>query len=353
VRRGWLVAPLALVCGAVACSASYDTSPADGGSDSGNVEAGPVDTGADTVSDTGGGVHDGGGDTGAADTFVQDTGPADTGTVNNDSGEAGSPYDGTTGKGCSTNAECRPGGGPGVNVCSGAGAFAAGPLYPTPVCLLPTCNPGTDGLIHYCDGPDAPTSPGVCVPSGDVGQSGTGICLPRCTFGSQGQSPTGCQGQDTCNLYGWSVDLTNTVTGIGFCFGGCATNADCATGSVCQKDQGVCLTAGVTRTKAVGAACTQADLVSGACDCFFDTATSNGYCSQFCIVGSATVLCPSGYACSGQEPVSVNGANDAAVTGFTLQNQGLAGWCLQQCVGTPCTGSTCSSAYSAGKVCEP
>jgi hypothetical protein len=70
------------------------------------------------------------------------------------------PYDGTTGKPCTTDADCASPGGPGLARCSSS-VFAPDAYYPTAVCILPSCSPVSDTSVHYCDGPDDPTSPGM------------------------------------------------------------------------------------------------------------------------------------------------------------------------------------------------
>jgi hypothetical protein len=256
-------------------------------------------------------------------------GGPETGTTvdsGNDSSTGG--FDGTTGKSCATDAECDPLGlGMSGNACSIINFFTGGPIYPTPVCLpIQPCDPGTDNLIHYCDGPDVPTSPGVCLPV----QAG-GLCVPQCSILSDASAPTGCQGKDRCNVFGSGLRNGQPFS-VGFCFGGCAADADCPQGSVCQKDEGVCLTTPLTRTKQLGQTCSVND-PTGACNCFQNNTTGVGYCTQFCIVGaSSTAPCPSGYVCDAELPaVITNSVTDASVPGFTMQNAGLAGSCLQAC----------------------
>src|SRR5579863_5646364 len=72
-------------------------------------------------------------------------------------------YDGTTGTACTTDADCTSPGGPGIARCSNS-VLAPNDYYPTAVCILPTCSPVSNSArVHYCDGPDEPGSPGVCI----------------------------------------------------------------------------------------------------------------------------------------------------------------------------------------------
>jgi len=356
LTRWW--PPVLLVCGVVACSANYaTTSPAEGGADVGADTGGGADTGP---GDTGSGGDDAPVDAAPeANADSANDAPVDSADGAKEGGnpEAGPAYDGTTGKMCHSNADCRPAGGPGVAVCSSV-AFTRGPLFPTAVCILPTCDPKTDGEVHYCDGPDAPTSPGACTPTTSPPQAGMGVCLPKCTFGSAGQAPQGCQGNDVCHLMGWTVDSNDLVTGVGYCMGGCVTDGDCPSSTHCQQDEGLCVNALTARTKTLGESCTAADGASGACDCVVDPATGMGYCSQFCIVaGNAT--CPGGYSCDALEPTMVTDPAEASVVGFTLQNSNIGGSCLAGCPGGKiadggaCPSSTCDSSHAAGPTCVP
>ena len=179
--------------------------------------------------------HEGGSSSGSS------SGGGDSG---DDGSSSGGSYDGTTGKACASDTDCHPPGGPGVNKCTSGGIFGSAggnDLYPTAVCLdIQNCDPGTDGNLHFCDGPDAPTSPGVCLSTGSPGK---GICLPQCSFKPDGSAVTGCQGKDSCFVAGFEADPNNAnaAIGIGYCFGGCTADADCATGQKCQTDSGLCL----------------------------------------------------------------------------------------------------------------
>lgn len=237
-------------------------------------------------------------------------------------------YDGTVGQACQSNADCQPVGGVGVNTCSSA--TFANALYPTAICVLRTCNAGTDGNLHFCDGPDNANSPGVC-----LNTANGGICLPKCVAGADGSAPVGCQGKDTCSLLATAVNASNQAVAIGFCFGGCTADGDCPAGNKCQKDQGLCLTTVTPPTKPIGTVCTSADNGStttpAACNCIINQAAmaTQGFCSQSCIVGSAAAACPAGYLCDSQEPTQVtNPTTGAVIAGFATQNVGISGLCF-------------------------
>lgn len=296
---------------------------------------------------------------------------------------------GTTGQACASNVACQGDGGDAGsdNVCSTSitptvdGVPAQ--LWPTPVCLVepPTsgagnCNPAPaatdpDGLkVHYCDGPDDPSSPGVCVafaPSNPV--TGLGTCYPQCTFSTDGSPAVGCIGHDTCVFLGYRLvvgagsDAGTSILGVGYCQGSCQRNADCSTlGAVapeldasadagdagpdadaavsddggdagsgafaCQQDLGYCTTQRVVRTKALGAACTAADSASGACNCFVG-ASGNGYCTTRCVVGG--VACPSGWVCDTGEPAVASIFGSTMPTAPVVPTQGMAGTCAPAC----------------------
>ena len=356
--RGWVACALvgATTIGIQGCSSS-DNGSATG--DSGVIVA-PDDSGAVTHPD--GAIH--------KDASGVGTGPDSSGV---DTGSTSSAVDGTTGMLCSSNADCKSAGGPGINRCSISGYFNGGPIDPSPVCLSPdACDLGDGTSVQFCDftDPNDPNPPGVCLPT-QMGSTGlNGQCFPKCTILPDGTMPQGCQGKNACNLFAWGVDTNNQPLAIGFCVGGCAADADCPTGSKCQKDEGICLTAPKTAIKTLGQTCSANDQNAKACDagscygcnCFMNQMTMLGYCSQACIVGpNSPQPCPSGYICDSQLPTQITGNNDAAVTGFTQQNVGLAGFCLQACgagsagdaaQACPAT-ATCSTQDTAGADCIP
>ena len=187
-----------------------------------------------------------------------------------------------------------------------------------------------------------------------------GVCLPKCLFGpnfsAPGGTPMGCQGKDTCNGAAFATDNTGAIVGVGYCFGGCVADADCPAGSRCQTDEAICVTSPVTRTKAVGQACSSTDATNNVCNCDFGAATGMGICTQSCIVGGAT--CPAGYACDSGETKTVPGlAPDGGVAqGFSQQTPGLAGTCRPTCAsaGASCPPNlTCNTNETVGPVCAP
>lgn len=282
-------------------------------------------------SDSGGGSSDGGtaGNTDAATVFHRDA----AGITSEAGGEASVSllYDGTVGLPCKSDLDCQPSGGPGLAVCSSS---LTNPVFPTPVCVIPSgCNAGTDNNVHYCDGPDDPSSPGVCL---SVGQ---GLCLPQCEFANDGSPAQGCQGNDACTFYGAGITANNQVIGIGYCWGACTADSQCPTGSSCQLDQGVCLTTVSTPTKSVGQACTAADNnAGGACSCLTNpndtSASAPGLCTKSCQVDVTKNACPSGFVCQAFEPTSFPAMGTTPATpGFATQNTGLAGVCVAACSG--------------------
>ena len=279
--------------------------------------------------DNGGGAPDSGTQTmDAAMVFHRDaasTTPSEAG------GEASltSMYDGTVGLPCASDADCQPPGGPGLAICS---LSVTPTIYPTPVCMILGCDPGTDSFIHYCDGPDDPSSPGICIPV----TSTQSLCLPQCAFAADGSPAQGCIGHDSCNFDGAGTDSNNDVIGAGYCWGGCTTDAQCPSGTACQINQGECVTAPTTPSKALGQACTSDDTTSGACLCDVDltstAANPPGLCTQFCQVGLIGDACPSGYACQAFEPNTLPGSTAGTSTpGFATQNTGLSGLCQAVC----------------------
>lgn len=300
------------------------------------------------------------------------TGGSSSGGSGSGGMSAGS-YDGTIGRPCSTNADCVADGGPGKNKCSATLGFQIGSNstidpYPSPVCVVPTkggtsCDPApasdpSGQFIHFCDGPDNPTSPGLCVPLTSPATSGLGTCLPVCFLALDGSAPTGCVGTDTC--------VENTVVlatggppfGIGYCQGTCTADADCTglgSGFVCQTNYGDCTTSHFNPTKALGTACTAADTANGACNCLTFSSTT-GYCSSACVIGGPD--CPNGWVCDSLQPAVVP---DGTGGGYSVPapSMGAAGMCVIPCTtddaGNPtCPGSlTCVSGTASGPDCLP
>jgi hypothetical protein len=169
-------------------------------------------------------------------------------------------YDGTTGKACATDADCKSANGPELARCSSS-VFSPDDYYPTPVCILPSCATVSDvSGLHYCDGPDDPSSPGICIALSD---SVGGTCIPKCSYDKAGDKATGCQGKDTCRAYSPAAEA-----GEGYCWAGCTEDSHCESGQHCQTDRGTCVAGVVPPTKALGQACTVADEDDAACRCF-------------------------------------------------------------------------------------
>ncbi len=355
----WTALVSLVVCSTSACS-SNDTTGGGGGG------PGPADAAVSdaAISDGPGPLHPEGATTGL--------------DAGDDSSESGpSANDGTTGKPCQTNADCTGPSGAGVNRCSNdpAGVNGSGnAIFPTPICFDPTpCLSPTDGNIHYCDGPDDPSSPGLCLGADPTDGTG-GLCMPKCTFKADGSPAQGCQGKNACTLY---IPLQDTMTGaltggIGYCYGGaCAQDSDCPASNKCQPNEGVCLAMVTLPVTPPGTACNPLSTnVTDACNCLSNpnSSTDLGYCAQFCLVGSD--MCPAGTVCDAQEPATVTGVNDASMTGFTMQNAGLAGYCVPTCSGGAdggtadagggdggtCGGyfnAACQADYAAGPDCQP
>jgi hypothetical protein len=245
------------------------------------------------------------------------------------------PYDGTVGKACTTDADCASANGPNLARCSSS-VFAPQDYYPTPVCILPSCSPvsGTGGL-HFCDGPDDPSSPGICVTNGSTG----GICVPKCTYDKNGGAPVGCQAHDACFAF-----VSATENGVGYCWAACTQDSDCHDGQKCQPDRGWCVQGVLPPTKAIGDACTSTDTNAGVCNCLYGT-NKSGYCSSSCVVGGTT--CPQGYTCDSLEQ---------RLAGYSTPNVGMGGYCAIDCTadaGACPASSVCTNVFASGPDCIP
>jgi|HubBroStandDraft_1064217.scaffolds.fasta_scaffold02840_6 hypothetical protein len=300
--------------------------------------------------------------------------------------------DGTTGLACTTDADCIGDGGAGINRCSRdyQGTFTAVDVteFATPVCIIPpaaggNCDPGTVAdQIQFCDGdPNDPSSPGVCVPLNPTApMTDQGVCLPKCTFLTDGSAATGCPGKDACSFNTYvavpdaTADAGVDILGIGICQSACRTTADCAAlGSTysCEPDIGECTpNAPLARTKMPGDACTTADTTSGACFCATGSGTS-GFCTLDCVIGATPSDCPSGWVCDTGEPTILDfGPGSPTFPPLTKQTSGAIGICLPVCTsaeagaaaseasaavpgGCPGTSSMCSTGDIAGPDCTP
>ena len=245
-----------------------------------------------------------------------------------------SPYDNTVGKTCSSDNDCHSPNGPNKAKCSSS-VWSPEDYFPTPVCIIPTCSPISDTKLHFCDGPDDPSSPGICV----QGFKG-GVCLPKCTYDKQGGAPSGCAGKDTCFSY-----PTVAENGVGYCWGGCTKDGDCSNGQHCQVDQGICVVGVTPPTKNIGDACTSADNNTEACYCLYGN-NNSGYCSSFCVVGQ-NGTCPSGFTC---DPFLYR------AYGYSTANTGMGGYCTKSCAGdaSSCPSqSSCTNLSVSGPDCVP
>jgi hypothetical protein len=285
--------------------------------------------------------------------------------------------DGTTGLPCTKDADCIGDSGAGINKCSSTyqGTFTNVDVteFATPVCIIPpatggNCDPGTDATqIQFCDGdPNDPSSPGVCVPlNPTTPMTGQGVCLPKCTFATDGSAATGCPGHDACSFNTYvaipdaTADAGVDILGIGICQSACRTTADCAAlGSTysCEPDIGECTpNAPMVRTKTPGEACTTADTTSGACFCATGSGTS-GFCTLDCLIGATPSDCPNGWVCDTGEPTNLNfGAGAPTFAPLLRQTSDALGICLPTCGPmASCPGtSTCSTEDIAGPDCTP
>lgn len=317
-------------------------------------------------SSTGGAPQDAGTD-GVAYIHPEGSALVDTGSGDDSSGNDASSFAGTTGKSCASTADCNG------NACSNMYAFTVTnikvQIWPQPVCIVPiptaggNCDPAppTDpqGMgVHFCDGPDAVSSPGICLPNTQPAQSMLGLCLPKCTFAMDGSAPSGCPSPDTCVPYTFILDQTGAVTGYGFCQGSCTQDSDCkALGTspayTCQKDIGFCTSAPVARgvdggAGSIGTACTKAQDNMGVCNCEYQqTGTTNaGYCTQACVVGDTNNPCPAGYICDDGLFPSLD-FGDAGTFPWTSENAGTAGTCQATCT-SPDAGGASDAASEAG-----
>jgi hypothetical protein len=259
--------------------------------------------------------------------------------------------DGTTGLRCAQDSDCVGDSGAGTNRCSDdyQETFynVTVQVWDPPVCIIPPSNTGNcdpapasdpNGQSpHFCDGPDDPSSPGVCLPFNPTEPvSGQGLCYPKCTFGTSGSAATGCVAPNACVLWTYLYDsTTSAVTGLGYCQSACQKDSDCQTlGSsyVCETDIGSCTTAKVTRTKSIGAACTTAgsnnDETTGACFCAAGTG-ADGFCTSTCVSGGAP--CPSGWVCDTGEPATLDFGAGVPTVSLTTQTTGMLGTCAQAC----------------------
>ena len=112
--------------------------------------------------------------------------------------------------------------------------------------LRPGAAGSTTGFPHFCDGPDdADVARPLRALRRQQPAAGRRASATRCARSrSTARRPTGCVGTDTCFPVTFLRSISDgTVTGYGFCGGGCQQDSDCTplgAGFVCQTDIGYC-----------------------------------------------------------------------------------------------------------------
>lgn len=314
-----LVIATSLLGVAVACSSTTET-PDGGTGDGGTVEP-TTDSGTDS------GRRDGG----------RDSGTSDGGEDRDDQ---------TVGKVCSVDTDCELGFGEADDKFCSKTAFTSGDtVNPTAVCLGACPRPTGDSLTPCDDGQ------GICLSTGTAG-----ICFPYCQVAAGG-APQGCVGKNKCNAIGFGV-VQGTVTAVGYCFGGCTSDADCENGDKCQKEDGTCSKPAnlVTYTKQVGDTCTRpATGSSTECNCLALGAGQAGVCGHYCLTGTADDAgiagggCPTGFICNGSFPKT----SSTGTALFATQPAGVSGNCEKACnVDGDCPANSICEESSAGKSCQ-
>jgi hypothetical protein len=293
-----------------------------------------------STSTTGGSPSDGGG------TVYKPLEAGSTGDDDNTGDDAGSNGPGV-GNACTTSGDCANDAGP-AGQCSSDNFFAAGPLFPTAVCLSKNCVvPSDPNEIGICGNNDLP---GLC----QAGENGSpSVCFPLCLVSGAG-AVSGCLTNDACKVAGTTSDPTTNATElIGMCQPGCTADSQCPTGTKCDTYQSVCVATPTVFTTPFGSTCDPTTTTT--CLCIGTTGSTTGFCSSQCVTGSgACPAAPAGdggadggaalpYVCSAQ----LGGIN-AADAGFDLATQpnGLGGYCFQAC-------NTAADCTLAGSVCNP
>ncbi len=342
-------------------------------------------------------VGDAGKDTGKPGEGGTDTGkpPGEVSVIDGDKDVPAAPADKTTGKICTSDADCDITGA-GLGRCTNK-LFIISPLNPTAICMQidssggDACDAGDGTKIPLCDG-----DTGYCNKSATSSNPAT--CEGLCVMDDTGKFTVTCAGKNACNPEALGTDATTKKNQLfGTCQGGCATDADCPAGSLCDALQNICsdklcttdtdcsklfktpivgfkciadATGGKSHCKfsypkAVGDKCTPgaaAGKPSNDCLCFGKTgdATDSGMCISLCKTtdtGGSNAECPSGFIC---DPL-LNAKNtttgeDIYAAGFKLP-AGLTGQCVKTCAAdADCgiTGWTCKqSAGTTSKSCYP
>ncbi|MFI5298311.1 MAG: hypothetical protein ACHREM_09455 [Polyangiales bacterium] len=143
--------------------------------------------------------------------------------------------------------------------------------------------------------------------------------------------------------------------GVGYCSGGCAKDSDCkgAGYGKCQLETGMCVAATVTFPVKLGDFCNFMLTATPPtyCNCRYNRSgvwLDEGYCTQFCTIGTTGNACGAGYVCASGLPSAY----------FSSEPVGLAGTCLKTCAtDADCVTyhTTCNKTYAgaaATGVCE-
>lgn len=359
-----VLAALSVTVGLVGCGGTDDPAPV------------AKDSGADT------GKTDGGTDTKTDGPVVLPDGKTDTPAVIADK---------TTGKVCTSDADCDVTGNA-LGRCTNK-LYIISPLNPTAICIQidtgggDACDPGDGTKIPLCDG-----DTGYCAKSG----TNPAICEAFCTIDDTGKVTQACAGKNACNPEALGTDSAGKATLFGTCQGGCATDADCPTGAVCDTLQNFCVektcttdtecsklfskpppgfkcvadaTGGKSHckfsyAKNPGDKCTPA-AASGSsstdCLCFGKTGagTDQGLCISLCKTvdfGTANAECATGFTCDPLLNKTDSTGKEIYSAGFKLP-AGLSGYCVKNCTAdADCgiTGWKCEqSAGTAAKTCRP
>jgi hypothetical protein len=267
-----------------------------------------------------------------------------------DAGDAGREVDAavvnddqTVGLACMMNSQCEKGIGPVDKMCSN-GVFAYGTASPTPVCMG-KCKQRGDGNLETCDG-----DRGLCVTdSYTSAPEAVGFCHARCDFTSD-RITRRCVGKNACNVSSWSVPTSPTekTTGFGYCFGGCAVDADCTGGDKCSPIIHECVKKLAPPVKATGTACTGTNDTS--CLCLAPASGGTGMCTVHCTTGATPQgTCGAGFICSARLPKTSPGGTPL----FSGQPAGLFGLCLRGCAkDADCPIGICHDNDAAGPNCR-
>jgi hypothetical protein len=277
--------------------------------------------------------------------------------------------DKTTGHACTTTDDCNVTG-DGVSYCTNASIYAIGPLDPTPVCTqfsasVNVCDPGpldatgNQTTLMLCD-----NGQGLCSETPSGGVAGKSVCEPFCRMDDTGAWITRCLGKNACSPSSLIADATTGRNELyGNCFGGCSSNADCPTASVCDPVEKLCvgvkctsnasctsawtgapaawkcdLTAGSATNgycsfqyaKKVGDLCDPSKTSNQDCLCFNGATATQGVCTALCTTGRAGD-CPTGFVC---DPLlnTVDAAGKQIYAATFAVPAGVSAYCAATCV---------------------